>query len=43
MTIDKKELSRLSPEERIKRLKLMESERKKEVDEIEELIKKSMQ
>ena len=43
MTIDKKELNRLSPEERIKKLKLMEDERKKEVDEIEELIKKSMQ
>ena len=43
MTIDKKELTKLSPEERIKRLKLMEEERKKEVNEIEELIKKSMQ
>ena len=42
MTIDKKELTRLSPEERIKKLKLMEEERKKEVNEIEELIKKSM-
>ena len=43
MTIDKKELARLSPEERIRRLKLMEGERKKEVDEIEKLIKESMQ
>ena len=43
MSIDKKELSKLSPEERIKKLKLLEEERKKEVDEIEELIKKSMQ
>ena len=43
MTLNKKELSKLSPEERIKKLKLMEEERKKEVGEIEELIKKSMQ
>ena len=43
MTIDKKQLTKLSPEERIKKLKLMEEERKKEVNEIEELIKKSMQ
>ena len=43
MTIDKKELTKLSPQERIKKLKLMEEERKKEVNEIEELIKKSMQ
>lgn len=42
MTIDKKELSRLSPEERVKKLKEMEDERKKEVDEIEKLIKDSM-
>ena len=42
MTIDKKELTKLSPEERIKKLKLMEEERKKEVNEIEELIKKSV-
>ena len=42
MTIDKKQLTKLSPEERIKKLKLMEEERKKEVNEIEELIKKSM-
>ena len=43
MTIDKKELSKLSPKERIKKLKLLEEERKKEVDEIEKLIKESMQ
>src|SRR3989338_8235542 len=43
MTIDKKELAKLSPEERIKRLKLLEEERKKEGDEIEQLIKKSVQ
>lgn len=43
MTIDKKELSKLLPQERIKKLKLMEEERKKEVDEIERLIKESMQ
>lgn len=43
MTIDKEELSRLSPENRIKKLRLMEEERKKEVDEIERLIKNSMQ
>ena len=43
MTIDKKELTKLSPEERIKKLKLMEEERKKEVNEIERLIKESMQ
>ena len=43
MTLDKKELSKLSPEERIKKLKLMEEERKKEVHEIEQLIKESMQ
>ena len=43
MSIDKKELAKLSPQERIKKLKLMEQERKKEVDEIEQLIKESMQ
>lgn len=43
MSINKKELTHLSPEERLRRLKLMEEERKKEVVEIEELIKKSMQ
>ena len=42
MTIDKKELTKLSPKERIKKLKLMEDERKKEVDEIEILIRQSM-
>ncbi|MBI2652588.1 hypothetical protein HYX00_03935 [Candidatus Woesearchaeota archaeon] len=43
MTIDKKELTKLSPQDRIKKLKLMEEERKKEVDEIEKLINASMQ
>lgn len=43
MTIDKNKLSRLSPEERIKKLKLMDEERKKDADEIEKLIKESMQ
>ncbi len=42
MGIDKKELTKLSPEERIKRLKQMEEERKKEVNEIESLIRDSM-
>lgn len=42
MSIDKDKLSKLSPEERIKKLKLMEDERKKEVDEIGKLIKESM-
>ena len=42
MTIDKKELTKLSPEERIKKLRLMEEDRKKEVTEIERLIKESM-
>ena len=42
MPINKNELTRLSPEERIKKLKLMEEERKKEVTEIESLIKESM-
>ena len=43
MPIDKEELSKLSPQERIKRLHHLEEERKKESSEIEELIKKSMQ
>ena len=42
MTIDKKELDNLSPGKRITKLKEMEDERKKEVDEIERLIKDSM-
>jgi len=42
MDIDKKELTKLSPEERIKKLKLMEEERKKEVNEIGTLIRESM-
>ena len=43
MSIDKKELSKLSPEDRLKKLKLMEEDRKKEVNEIERLIKESIQ
>ncbi|MBI2542104.1 hypothetical protein HYV80_05330 [Candidatus Woesearchaeota archaeon] len=43
MTIDRKELSKLSHEERIKKLRHMEEEHKKEVHEIEHLIKESMQ
>ena len=43
MPINPKELAKLSPQERIKRLKQLEEERKKEVDEIERLIKDSMQ
>ena len=43
MPLDKKELKKLSPEERIKKLRQLEEENKKEVAEIEELIKKSMQ
>lgn len=43
MTINKKELHKLLPQERIKKLKLMEEERKKEVNEIERLIMESMQ
>ena len=42
MTIDKKELAKLSPEERIKKLQSMEEDRKKEVNEIERLINESM-
>ena len=43
MAIDKKELSRLAPKDRIKKLKKLEEDRKKEVDEIEVLIRESMQ
>ena len=43
MSIDKKELSKLSPEQRIRKLKLMEEDRKKEVNEIERMIKESIQ
>ena len=43
MTIDKKDFTRLSPEDRIKKLRQLEEERKKDVNEIAELIKKSMQ
>ena len=42
MTVDTDELKKLSPEQRVKRLKEMEEQRKKEVGEIETLIKKSM-
>jgi len=41
--INKKELERLSPEDRVQKLKQLEEEKKKEVIEIEELIRKSMQ
>lgn len=40
--IDKRELLRLPPSERIKKLRLMEEERKEEVNEIEKLINESM-
>ncbi|HLC60220.1 MAG TPA: hypothetical protein VJJ52_02215 [Candidatus Nanoarchaeia archaeon] len=43
MPIDKKEFAKLSPEERIRRLKLLEEERKKDATEIGQLIKQSMQ
>lgn len=43
MTINKKELGKLTPEERIIKLKLLEEEKKKEVEEIGALIKRSMQ
>ncbi len=42
MSIDTNELKKLSPEQRVKRLKEMEEQRKKENIEIEALIKKSM-
>lgn len=42
MSIDTNELKKLSPEQRVKRLKEMEEQRKKETVEIEALIKKSM-
>ena len=43
MPIDKSELNNLSPGARIKKLKQLEEERKKEAEEIGELIRKSMQ
>ncbi|MBI2655488.1 hypothetical protein HYX06_03635 [Candidatus Woesearchaeota archaeon] len=43
MPIDKSELNRLSPDARIKRLKQLEEESKKEAEEIGDLIRKSMQ
>lgn len=39
MPVDKKELSKLPLRERIKRLKELEEDRKKEIDEIDDLIK----
>ena len=39
MAIDPKDLAKLSPQERIKKLKQLEEERKKEGNEIERLIK----
>ena len=42
MTLDTDELKKLSPEQRVKRLKEMEQQRKSEMGEIESLIKKSM-
>lgn len=41
--IDKKEFTKLSPQERIKKLKHLEEDRKKDVNEIEQLIRQSMQ
>ena len=43
MPIDKEELAKLSPEQRLKKLRSMEEAGKKESDEIGALIKKSMQ
>ena len=43
MPINKRELNRLSPGERIRKLKQLEEESKKEAEEIGDLIKKSMQ
>ncbi|MBS3100617.1 hypothetical protein J4204_00615 [Candidatus Woesearchaeota archaeon] len=43
MPLNKKELNKLSPEERIKKLRQLEEERKKEASEIEGLIRESMQ
>ena len=42
MTIDKKKMSSLPPEERIRKLKELGDTRKKEINEIEGLIKESM-
>ena len=41
MPLDKAEFKKLSPEERIKKLKELEEERKKEIVEAEDLIKKT--
>ena len=43
MAINPKDLAKLSPEERIKKLRQLEEERKKDVHEIGRLIKESMQ
>lgn len=43
MPLDKDELKKLSPEERLRRLREMEDDRKKDVDEIEKLIKRSLE
>lgn len=42
MPLDKDNLRKLSPEERLKRLKEMEEDRRKDVDEIEKLIRRSL-
>lgn len=42
MALDKKELQKLSPEQRIKRLRELEKEKKKELDEADRLIKDSI-
>lgn len=41
--IDKKELDKLFPEQRIRKLRLLEENKKKEVQEIEQLIRESFQ
>lgn len=41
MPIDKEELKKLSPEDRLKKLKELEQESKKEIDEAEDLIKRT--
>lgn len=43
MVIDLNELKKLSPEERIKKLKELETERKKEIEEAENIIKSSIE
>ena len=41
MAIDKEKLKKLSPEERLKQLKKLEEDNQKEIDEAEDLIKKT--